>query len=290
MAFCGQCGKSVNEQARFCTSCGQPLASPPVAEPAAASPDPSISVEPAPVGTAAAQNTPVPPIRPAQPAPPASTGWTATTVPSTPTPPPVDLGSLWRRHGEATLRTAIGIVLLLLSLGLEWDSVGTTGDQLFPLLAVIAALGACLMDFVLRPEITGHTFDDRQRQLFRLLLITPLCAAIVWAVIATFAKTEGLAFGIPVALVGAIIGATGTRPGLRRTDTGWTTAGAWILGTAALVLVVAAATIPSRAQTLRSSPEGSSGSWSLPHSFRYFGSPQSPPTPLSAGVSQIPEE
>jgi hypothetical protein len=75
------------------------------------------------------------------------------------------------------------------------------------------------------------------------LLITPLCAAILWAVIATFAKTEGLAFGIPVALVGAIIGATGTRPGVGRTDTGWTTAGAWILGTAALVLVVAAATI-----------------------------------------------
>lgn len=238
MAFCGQCGQSVNEQARFCTSCGQPLAGPAVAAPATST-VPVSSPEQAP----AMPTIPTTPSTPAESAAPASTAWSAHTALSAPTPATVDLGSLWRRHGEVILRTTIGIVLLLLSFGLEWTTAGTTADQLFPLLAVIAAMGACLVDLVLRPEITGHTFDDSQRQLFRLLLVAPLGAAILWAVIAIFANDQGLSFGIPVALVGAIVGAMGTRPGAGTAGTGWTTAGIWLLWTAALLLVVAAVVI-----------------------------------------------
>lgn len=59
--FCGQCGKNLSDDVKFCQSCGRPTALPPIpasftnATGAAAAPAPALSSSPAPAGTASDQ-------------------------------------------------------------------------------------------------------------------------------------------------------------------------------------------------------------------------------------------
>src|SRR5580704_10599543 len=84
--FCGGCGTTVNEGARFCQKCGRPVATAPPSPPPAYVP-PQPPAPPAYTPPVAAPPPPPPPVIPAPPAPPAFTPPAAAPPPPPPAPP-----------------------------------------------------------------------------------------------------------------------------------------------------------------------------------------------------------
>ena len=227
MSFCQNCGTQQLGATSFCTSCGTRLArvEDPVEQPAPAlagpAPQPrqamNWSGQPSPVASEAPVAPNVAPVIPsglpvqrgawhpgAPPSPPSATTNAVaggSTIPS--------VYQLWQRYGGDWSRAVISILILMLSLSMDWNRLGSSADNVPALLAIIVALPIGVVDLLLRPAVVGRVFDANQRLLFRALLAAPLVAVALWALIDNLIHGSGFGAGIGVALTGAAIGITG---------------------------------------------------------------------------------
>lgn len=214
MPFCHACGQHLVTDGRYCQHCGtrqEPV------YPVSTEPPPPVSVT-QPIPVAAAQSSGVSQTHPvatteAIPAPAVSPSATTTegstavggTAVGGPGPDVSVPGSGPGMPTARAVRTGLAAVLLVLSLLTRWDAVGNGGDLSWTLLALLAALVACAVPYLLRPAVLDRHVPPGQLDAVIALLIAPVVLVAVVTMVRGLAQDRGVGTGVAFAVAAAVL-------------------------------------------------------------------------------------